>query len=140
MSEEKRRILDLLAQGKITVEQAEKLLAAVEGPGAPAGAEADPSARRTWKYLRVQVEPGPGSENQDRVNIRVPFKLIRAGLKFAAFIPQSAQGPINEALKDKGMDVDLTKISAQDLEDLIVNLDDLTVDVDGRDKVRIYCE
>ena len=55
-------------------------------------------------------------------------------------IPQTAQGPINEALKEKGMNVDFTKISPQDLEDLIVNLDDLTVDVDGKDKVRIYCE
>jgi hypothetical protein len=138
MNEEKRRILDLLAQGKITVDQAEKLLAAVDGPSAEAGY--DTTVHRSWKYLRVQVEPGPGSESRDRVNIRVPFKLIRAGLKFAAFIPQAAQGPINEALKGKGVDVDLTKISAQDLEDLIVNLDDLTVDVDGQDKVRIYCE
>ena len=56
------------------------------------------------------------------------------------FIPQTAQGPINDALKEKGLNIDLSKISAQDLEDLIVNLDDLTVDVEGRDKVRIYCE
>ena len=38
------------------------------------------------------------------------------------------------------MNVDFSKISPQDLEDLIVNLDDLTVDVEGKDKVRIYCE
>ncbi len=38
------------------------------------------------------------------------------------------------------MNIDLAKISPQDLEDLIVNLDDLTVDVEGKDKVRIYCE
>ncbi len=138
MNEEKRRILDLLAQGKITVDEAEKLLAAVGEPGVETGT--DPAGKRSWKYLRVQVEPGPGSEHGDKVNIRVPFKLIRAGLKFAAFIPQTAQGPINEALKEKGMNIDLSKISPQDLEDLIVNLDDLTVDVEGKDKVRIYCE
>jgi hypothetical protein len=138
MNEEKRRILDLLAQGKVTVEEAEKLLAAVGEPGAEGAPDA--AGHRSWKYLRVQVEPGPGSEHRDRVNIRVPFKLIRAGLKFAAFIPQTAQGPINEALKEKGMNVDFSKISPQDLEDLIVNLDDLTVDVEGKDKVRIYCE
>jgi hypothetical protein len=138
MNEEKRRILDLLAQGKVTVDEAEKLLAAVGEPDAGAGSDA--AGHRSWKYLRVQVEPGPGSEHGDRVNIRVPFKLIRAGLKFAAFIPQAAQGPINDALKEKGMNIDLSKISPQDLEDLIVNLDDLTVDVEGKDKVRIYCE
>jgi hypothetical protein len=68
------------------------------------------------------------------------MKLIRAGLKFAALIPQAAQGKVNEALKEKGLDIDLTKISPQDLEDLVANLDDMTVEVDGKDKVRIFCE
>jgi hypothetical protein len=138
MNEERHRILDMLAQGKITVDEAEKLLTAVGEPGNEEGTNS--TGHRSWKYLRVQVEPGPGSRHGDKVNIRVPFKLIRAGLKFAAFIPQAAQGPINEALKEKGMNIDLSKISPQDLEDLVVNLDDLTVDVEGNDKVRIYCE
>jgi hypothetical protein len=138
MNEEKRKILDMLAQGKITVEEADKLLAAVGDPSPEPPADGAP--RRAWKYLRVQVEPGPGSEKGDRVNIRVPFKLIRAGLKFAAFVPKHAQGQVSEALKEKGIDVDLAKITPEDLEDLVSNLDDLTVDVDGKDKVRIFCE
>ena len=138
MNEERRKILDLLAQGKITVDEAEKLLAAVGEPSLQP--EADASERRAWKYLRVQVEPGPGSESGDRVNIRVPFKLIRAGLKFAAFIPRDAHAKVNQAFKEKGMDVDLAKITPQDLEDLLVHLDDMTVEVDGKDKVRIFCE
>lgn len=140
MNEERRKILDMLAQGKITVEEAEKLLAAIgdsSGEPAPAGSE---GGRRTWRYLRVQVDPGPNSESGDRVNIRVPFKLIRAGLKFAAFIPRDAHDKVNRAFKDKGLDVDLAKISPQDLEDLVANLDDMTVEVDGKDKVRIFCE
>src|SRR4030042_5247934 len=98
----------MLAHGKITVEEAEKLLAAVggNGNGNEAGAATDASGRRSWKYLRIQVEPGPGSEDGDRVNIRVPFKLIRAGLKFAAFIPHEAHATANAAFKEKGIDVD----------------------------------
>jgi hypothetical protein len=138
MNEERRKILDLLAQGKITVDEAEKLLAAVGEPSLQP--EADASGKRTWKYLRVQVEPGPGSESNDRVNIRVPFKLIRAGLKFAAFIPREAHAKVNQAFKEKGMDVDLARITPQDLEDLVANLDDMTIEVDGKDKVRIFCE
>ena len=38
------------------------------------------------------------------------------------------------------MDVDLAKITPQDLEELVSNLDDMTVEVDGKDKVRIFCE
>jgi len=138
MSEERRRILEMLAAQKISVADAEKLLSAVEdssGDGEPqAGGKA------SCKYLRVLVEPGPGSVKEDKVNIRVPMKLIRAGLKFAAFIPHGAHGKVNSALKEKGIDVDVAKITSQDLEDLVSNLNDMTVEVDGKDRVRIFCE
>ncbi len=140
MTEEKRKILDMLSQGKITVDEAEKLLAAVDVAEPDAAPGTDASGRRAWKYLRVQVEPGPNSEKGDRVNIRVPFKLIRAGLKFAAFIPREAHDKVTQAFKEKGMDVDLARITPQDLEEIVSNLDDMTVEVDGRDKVRIFCE
>jgi hypothetical protein len=138
MNEERRKILDMLAQGKISVDEAEKLLAAIGEPSLKA--ESDTGVHRSWKYLRVQVEPGPGSECGDRVNIRVPFKLIRAGLKFAAFIPREAHAKVNQAFKEKGMDVELAKITPQDLEEIVSNLDDMTIEVDGKDKVRIFCE
>ena len=138
MSDEKRKILDMLAQGKITAEEAEKLLEAVASPES-SGPE-DSSAKPGFKYLRVLVEPGPGSETQDRVNIRVPFKLIRAGLKWAAFIPQAAQKQVNNALKEKGIGIDLTKIKPEDLEELVSHINDLQVDVEGKEKIRIFCE
>jgi len=138
MNEERRKILEMLKEGKISVDDAERLMAALSEPAAEATAA--PGGKAGWKYLRVLVEPGPGSESQDKVNIRVPMKLIRAGLKFAAFIPQAAHGKVSEALKEKGVDVDLSKITPQDLEDLVSNLDDMTVEVDGKDKVRIFCE
>lgn len=138
MNEEKRKVLEMLSQGKITVEEADKLLAALNDPsGEPAPAAGGP---RRWKYLRVLVEPGPGSETNDKVNIRIPFKLIRAGLKFAAFIPREYQGKVGEAFKEKGMNVDLAKITPEDLEEIVSNLDDMTVEVDGKDKVRVFCE
>jgi len=138
MNEERRKILEMLKEGKISVDDAERLIAALGEP--EADKPASPNGKPSWKYLRVLVEPGPGSESQDKVNIRVPMKLIRAGLKFAAVIPQAAQGKVNAALKEKGLDADLSKITAQDLEDLISNLDDMTVEVGGKDNVRIFCE
>lgn len=143
MNEERRKVLEMLGQGKITVDEAEKLLAAVGGaePVETKGAAGEAaSGGRAWKYLRVQVEPGPGSDKGERVNIRVPFKLIRAGLKFAAFIPREAHDKVNRAFKEKGMDIDLARITPQDLEEIVGNLDDMTIEVDGKDKVRIFCE
>jgi len=135
MTEERKKILEMLSEKKITVEEAERLLNAL---GEPESGSA--GGKPSWKYLRVLVEPGPGSERGDKVNIRVPMKLIRAGLKWAALIPKHAQGDINKALQDKGIDLDFSKIKPEDLEDILTNLDDLTVDVDGHDKVRIFCE
>ena len=137
MSEETRKILEMLHEGKIGVDEAEKLMAAVSSANVPAeGAVVGTGAR---KYLRIQVEPEQGSGG-DRVNVRVPMKLIRAGLKLAAFLPRDAQSQVSDALKEKGMDMDLSKLTPEDLEALVANLDDLTVDVEGKQKVRIYSE
>ena len=38
------------------------------------------------------------------------------------------------------MNVDLARITPQDLEEIVTNLDDMTVEVDGKDKVRIFFE
>lgn len=136
MSEERKKILEMLQQGKITVDEAEKLLAALSSPEETESGAAKPAC----KYLRVQVEPSPGSEDQDRVNIRVPLKLIRAGLKWAAFIPKHAQSSINKALQEKGIEMDFSAITPQDVEELVSQLNDLTVEVEGKEKVRICCE
>ncbi|MDH4197590.1 MAG: hypothetical protein OEW05_09305 [Candidatus Aminicenantes bacterium] len=138
MSEERKKILEMLAAGKITVEESEKLLAAISAPEAAETAE--PGARPPFKYLRVVVEPGPGNENPERVNIRVPYKLIRAGLKWAAFIPKDAQTKVNETLKEKGINFDFDRIKPEDIEELVSQLNDLTVEVEGKEKVRIFCE
>jgi len=136
MSDERKKILDMLQRGKITVEEAEKLLAALGVPE-----EASPEAQKPGcRYLRVVVEPGPQSEDRDRVNIRVPMKLIRAGLKWAAFVPKEAQSSINQALREKGIEMDFNQITREDIEELVSQLNDLTVEVEGKEKVRIYCE
>ena len=136
MSEERKKILEMLSQNKITAEEAEKLLSAISKDSGTDTA----TMKEEVKYLRVMVEPGPDSNNQDRVNIRVPLKLIRAGLKLAALIPKSAQSQVNDALHEKGIEMDFSQIKPEDLENIVRQLDDLTVDVEGKESVRIFCE
>jgi hypothetical protein len=138
MSEETRKILEMLREGKLSVEEADRLLETVSGESSAAEAAKPPRSDR--RYLRVQVEPSPDSPQQDRVNIRVPMKLIRAGIKLAAFLPGNAKAQVSDALKEKGIDADLSKLTAEDIEELVTNLDDLTVNVEGKETVRIYAE
>ena len=143
MIENRKRVLDMLAEGKITSDEAERLLYAIDRP--PTSSEtADEQPRPAAKYLRVVVEPGvDGGEGGggERVNIRIPVALIRAGVKLAALMPAEAATGINEALRSKGLDLDVRGLKTDELDQLIDALRDLEVDVDSPDeRVRIYVE
>jgi hypothetical protein len=62
-------------------------------------------------------------------------------MRLAALLPAVAHGPIERALKESGMDIDISKLKTEDLEGLVAHLRYLQVDVDqGTDHVRIFCE
>ena len=133
MSEDRRTILDMLAAGKITADEAERLLAALE-PG-----EGKPKA----KYLRVVVDGEGRRDEPSRVNIRVPMQLLRAGVRLASLVPGHAQERVNSALHAHGIAVDLSQIRSENLETIIDQLEDVSVDVEEgsrRAKVRVFCE
>jgi hypothetical protein len=145
MSESRRQVLDMLAAGKITAEEAERLIAALERDTTPA---ARPAVRP--KYLRVVVESDDPAESHGpvRVNTRVPMQLLRAGVKLANLIPPQARYHVDKALHEQGIPFDMSGINAGNLEEIVNQLDDLTVDVDLDDlddrkqkvKVRVFCE
>ncbi len=140
MSHERKQVLELLAQGKITAAEAERLLDKLE-QSEPSSEEETPSesgtsdvepAARLPKYLRIHVDGSDG----EKVNIRVPVALIKTGIKLSTMLPDRA----NERLEEKG--IDLSQFSGKEGDELLEALRELTVDVDGSDgeTVRIYCE
>ncbi len=153
MNENRRQILEMLAAGKITADEAERLLAAldpsptsVEFSGSTKGANAAAVKTRA-KYLRVLVEADEqmtGLKGGTTVNVRVPMQLLRAGVRLASLIPQQAHDQLDQALSKHGVPITLSQIKPENLEELIDHLEDLTVDVNGSDgnttKVRVFCE
>ena len=146
MSDNKKRILEMLAEGKITVEEAERLLSltGTEEEVRESVSEITPGVKLPYKYLRVVVQPGPDSKEgngTEKVNIRVPMKLIRAGMKLTSLIPPHAADKMHDAMKEKGVDFDIRNMKPDDIEEFIEALSDLEVDVkDGRETVRVYVE
>lgn len=155
MNENRRQILEMLAAGKLTAEEAERLLAALDpGPAASAGefagstrGDSGAAVKTRAKYLRVLVEAdeaSTGMKGTTTVNVRVPMQLLRAGVRLAALIPQQAHGQLDEALSKHGVPITLSQIKPENLEEIVDQLEDLTVDVDGKDgnqtKVRVFCE
>ncbi len=91
----------------------------------------------------MSVEPGENadSDSPERVNIRVPIALIRAGAKLAALVPSSSDDSVNDELRENGITFDIGNLKPEDLEALVDSLQDLEVDVkDGRHKVRAFVE
>jgi len=152
MNENRRQILEMLAAGKITADEAERLISALEpaetASGEYAGKNSGGTAVKTRaKYLRVLVEAdesATGQKGLTTVNVRVPMQLLRAGVRLASLIPQQAHGQFDDALSKHGVPITLSQIKPENLEEIIDHLEDLTVDVDGKDgnqtKVRVFCE
>ena len=149
MSEHRRQILQMLAEGKINADEAERLISAIEQPsGSGVSDPGAPSAVRPRpKYLRVLVdsEDDGGHEGPTKVNVRVPMQLLRAGVRLAGLIPAPALSRANSAMQEQGIPIDLSQIKPENLEELVEHLNDLTVDVDQKDantkvKVRVFCE
>jgi len=142
MTEERRRILNMMAEGKINAAEAEALLDALGGKSSTqiASVPVLPQATTGPKYLRVLVE-GVVEGKPNKVNVRVPLELIRAGMRLAALLPGVAYEPVTRALKENGVDVDISKLRPEDFEGLVAHLRELEVDVDdGTEKVRVFCE
>ncbi|MGA3034194.1 MAG: hypothetical protein ABSD70_12980 [Terracidiphilus sp.] len=153
MNENRRQILDMLAAGKLTTDEAERLLAALE----PAATTTEFNARipgaggstvkTSAKYLRVLVEADEsmtGMKGPTTVNVRVPVQLLRAGVRLASLIPAQAHEQFDQAMSRHGVPLTLSQIKPENLEELIDHLEDLTVDVDGKDgnatRVKVFCE
>jgi hypothetical protein len=140
MNEQARQILAMLAEGKITADEAERLIDAVDRQELASPAGAEPRAKRRPKYLRVVVEDN-SEEAPSHINVRVPLQLLRAGVRLTSLIPPRALTQLNAKLDESGVPVDLTQLRPQDIEELVDQLDDVSVDVDDpTSKIRVFCE
>jgi ERCC4-type nuclease len=147
MTENQKKILEMLSQNKISTEEAYRLLNLIESKedGQESTPRAEPESKSKPKYLRVTVLPDPAREstsNVDRVNVRVPMSLIRAGIKLTSLIPPEARDKVNGALREKGIDFDMRNVKSEDIEELVEALGDMEIDVEtGRgEKVKVFVE
>ena len=137
MSLETRKVLDMLAEGKISAVDAEKLLEKLQGTATEEDNEpaTAPAPQDTKRYLRIVVdEPG-----RKQVNIRMPLGFLRSGVSLLGILPVN----VAEKLKERGIDIGAFHLnSRKDNSEILAALNELNLDVDKGDgkKVRIYCE
>jgi|SRR5581483_12146349 len=139
-NDDARRILELLANGKITVEDADQLLRAV-GASTASGAPPTEEGKQTKggpSWMRISIDKAACDGRPARqVNIRVPVALIKSGVRFGGMFPRMAGERLRTRLKDQGIDLDQLDLSQLDA--VLANLGETTID-DGRSHVRITYE
>lgn len=132
-----RRVLELLTQGKITVDEAEQLLGALKD------VPADPAAPRSApRWMRITIDKAAHDGRPARtVNIRVPLALARSGVRLGAMFPFVFGPKLKEEFRKQGVDFDLSKIDLSDIEAAAKDLGETTIDVDdGKAQIRVRCE
>lgn len=143
MNEQRRQILEMLAEGKITADEAERLIEALGRQRPEASAGAVPGAKARPRYLRVLVDStdDTAGDGPTHVNLRIPLQLLRAGVRLTSLVPPQALAKASAELNKAGVPVDLVELKPQHLEELVAHLDGVTVDVDDPDTtVRVFCE
>jgi hypothetical protein len=131
----------MLAEGKITADEAERLIDALEReqPESPPGIMSRPKPRP--KFLRLVVVDNSAGDQSSRIDVRVPLQLLRAGVRLITLVPPQALTKVNAELAKSGVPIDLTELKPQQLEELIDQLDEVTLDVNDPDsKVQVFCE
>ncbi|MDA3812475.1 MAG: hypothetical protein PF518_19325 [Spirochaetaceae bacterium] len=136
MNEERMKILNMLSEGKITSEEADKLLSTIETETRKSVDENSHDGLPRYFYIHVDSN----GDKAEKVDIKVPMALIKAGVNLASLMSDDMQGKVDEALSDKGIKFKLSDIKKQNLDELVLALRELEVNVDGgEDKVKIYC-
>ena len=140
MSEERRKILELLASGKINTDEAERLLAAVESTEVETPGN-DSVIRKKPKFLHVKVEQAQKvSGSNKNVDIKIPLLLLKAGVKLRSLMPDDTTDKISTKLNEKGIMLDLNNINSKEIDLLTNTLTEGSIDIDTeKEKVKIYC-
>jgi hypothetical protein len=140
----------MLAQGKVTVDEADRLLKALGGAQAKAETTASDesrSAKPSW--FRINIHKPANDQRQAKdVNIRVPVSVMKGGMRLGAIIGSFAGERAARRMRERGIDLDLSAINGDlsrlngpEFEQFLKSLDDVCFEIDdGKSQVRITCE
>ena len=156
-TDDTRRILDMLSQGKITVDEADRLIKAVTADqpagtaaadNSAAGTMADGKPRPRWFRINIHKPAKDESHRPKDVNIRVPIAVAKGGIRLGAIIATFAGEKAAKQMKDRGVDLDLSTINGDlsrmngvEFDAFMKSLDDMNIEIDdGKSQVRITTE
>ena len=150
-TDDTRRVLDMLQDGKITIDEADRLLKALTADRSPetAGANTATHASERVRWIRINIQkPANDGHKAKNVNIRVPIAVVKGGMRLGAIIGTFAGDKAARRMKAQGLDIDLAKISSDlsqmngpEFDEFLRSLNETNIEIDdGRSQVRITAE
>ena len=141
-SDEKRKILDMLAQGKLTVSEASELLDAIKGES-PKSVPEMKDTRGRKKNLRVDINAADGGRDVAKVRVNLPLSLIKiiTPLMKSGVVPDETLKELNA----KGIDLNKITEMMESVTDELASSDEDLVNIeaiDGGDgaTVKVYVD
>jgi hypothetical protein len=87
---------------------------------------------RRGRGLLITINTAKG----DKVNVRIPLSLVKAGVKLTALLPESAA----ESMKEHGVNLDeFAKMSGDELLEALEELN-ISIDTEDGDTIRVCCD
>ena len=94
MTEERLRILEMVAEGKISVEEADQLMETMDLSDNKYHGKSQKTTPKKSKSLKILVQEG----GKEKVNLSIPLSLAQA---FTGFMPENARAK----LEDKNINI-----------------------------------
>ncbi len=124
-TEERLRILKMVEDGKISAEEAAKLLAALQQAQRASGGEQTGRRAGAARWLRIRVTDL--ATGRSKASVQIPLGLIDAGMKIGAHFAPEVEG------------VDMGNVLEAVRAGVVGKIIDATDDEDG-ERVEIYVE
>ena len=143
MNEEILKVLEMVKDGKISAEDGEKLIAAMNSNRSETEGERparNKQAKNSMLRIRVDVKD-PGKDDDAKVTLNVPLTLAKKAAGLLALVPKDTKKDLN----DKGIDLDSIDIKELialfelgEVDEELVNI--VTGDEQKGATVRIYVD
>lgn len=129
-AEERLKILNMIAEGKITAEEGARLLSAqpeTENPEAPSAPNTSDSASNFTEARSLRIRVCNSQSGRDKINVRIPINLVSVALRMGARFTSDIDGIEVE---------DIVQAIRQGARGKIVDITDTDVD----ERIEIYVE
>ncbi|MCH9672613.1 MAG: hypothetical protein K0U93_14325 [Gammaproteobacteria bacterium] len=139
MSEARKQILELVAAGRLNIEEAERLLDALrEKVTSHERADKVVSIVQRPKKRKLRIQLERNGELEFKIN--VSSDLLKTGMRLVDLIPGYLRDSIDEALRAKGARFRVATLNPERVDEFIDLLDGAALDVGAGAEVRFLAE